>query len=93
MAQCQLCGFQGQLPVPLVYHDSKKELLLTFSPPDLNRTMQEKEAALAPLLQDIINNLKPEERKGYLFQPQTMLTMNSLVKNVLLGDGITEEMI
>ncbi len=93
LAQCQLCGFQGQLPVPLVYHDSKKELLLTFSPPDLNRTMQEKEAALAPLLQDIITNLKPEERKGYLFQPQTMLTMNNLVKNVLLGDGITEEMI
>lgn len=93
LAQCQLCGFQGQLPVPLVYHDSKKELLLTFSPPDLNRTMEEKEAALAPLLQDIINNLKPEERKGYLFQPQTMLTMNNMVKNVLLGDGITEEMI
>ena len=93
LAQCQLCGFQGQLPVPLVYHDSNKELLFTFSPPDLNKTMQEKESALAPLLKDIIDNLAPEERKGYLFQPQAMLTMNNLVKNVLLGDGITEEMI
>lgn len=92
-AQCQVCGFQGQLPVPLVYHDKEKELLLTFSPPDISKTMQEKEAALAPLLKKVIDNLEPKERKGYLFQPQSMLTMNNLVKNVLLADGITEEMI
>ena len=92
-AQCQLCAFQGQLPVPLVYHDKEKDLLLTFSPPDTNKTMEEKEAALAPLLKQIIDNLEPQERKGYLFQPQAMLTMNNLVKNVLLADGITDEMI
>ena len=93
LAQCQVCGFQGQLPVPLVYHDKEKELLLTFSPPDTSKTMQEKEAALAPLLKQVIDNLEPKDRKGYLFQPQAMLTMNNLVKNVLLSDGITEEMI
>jgi len=92
-ALCQVCGFQGQLPVPLVYHDAEKEMLLTFNPPDANKTMEEKETDLAPLLKDIIDNLEPEERKGYLFQPQAMLTMNNLVKNVLMGDGITEEMI
>ena len=92
-AQCQICGFQGQLPVPLVYHDKEKELLLTFSPPDTGRTMEEKEAALAPLLKQVTDNLEPQDRKGYLFQPQAMLTMNNLVKNILLADGITEEMI
>lgn len=92
-AQCQLCGFQGQLPIPLVYHDKEKDLLLTFSPPDTNKTMEEKESALAPLLKQVIDNLEPQERKGYLFQPQAMLTMNNLVKNVLLADGITDEMI
>jgi len=92
-AQCNACGFQGQLPIPMVYHDAEKELLLTFSPPDINITMEEKEKALAPMLKDIIDNLVPEERKGYLFQPQTMLTMNNLVKNILMGDGITEDMI
>lgn len=91
--QCQLCGFQGQLPIPLVYHDGEKELLLTFSPPDSGKTMEEKESALAPLLKQVTDSLAPEERKGYLFQPQAMLTMNNLVKNVLLADGITEEMI
>lgn len=93
MAQCQVCGFQGQLPVPLVYHDREKELLLTFTPPEAGKTMEEKERTLAPLLKQITESLKPEERKGYLFQPQAMLTMNSLVKNVLKADGITEEMI
>lgn len=92
-AQCQLCGFQGQLPIPLVYHDKEKDLLLTFSPPDTNKTMEEKESALAPLLKQVIDNLEPQERKGYLFQPQAMFTMNNLVKNVLLADGITDEMI
>ena len=92
IAQCPACGFQGQLPVPLVYHDHEKELLLTFTPPDPNKTMEEKESALAPLLKQVTDNLAPEDRKGYLFQPQAMLTMNNLVKNVLLADGITEEM-
>lgn len=91
--QCPTCGFQGQLPVPLVYHDKDKELLLTFTPPDAGKTIEEKESALAPLLKKITDSLAPEERKGYLFQPQAMLTMNSLVKNVLMADGITEEMI
>lgn len=92
-AQCQACGFQGQLPVPMVYHDREKELLLTFTPPGANKTMEEKESALAPLLKHVIDNLDQKDRKGYLFQPKAMLTMNNLVKNVLIGDGITEEMI
>ena len=93
IAQCHVCGFQGQLPVPMVYHDTEKEILYTFSPPDVSKTMEEKEGALAPLLKNIIDNLEPKERKGYLFQPKAMLTMNSLIKNILLEDGITEEMI
>lgn len=92
-AQCQICGFQGQIPVPIVYHDASKELLYTLNPPDLNKSMEEKEAALAPLLKRILDNLDPKDRKGYLFQPKAMLTINSLVKNILLEDGITEEMI
>ena len=93
VASCQVCGFQGQVPIPLVYHDPEKELLLTFTPPDVGKSMEEKESALAPLLQKVIDNLAPEERKGYLFQPQAMLTMSNLIKNVLKADGITEEML
>lgn len=93
VAQCQQCGFQGQLPIPLVYHDPDEELLLTYTPPDMNLSMEEREQKLAPLLQKVTENLPPEERKGYLFQPQTMMNMESLVKNVLKAEGVTEEMI
>ena len=93
IAQCQACGFQGQLPVPIVYHDAEKEILYTFLPPDVSKTMEEKEGALTPLLKNVIDNLEPKERKGYLFQPKDLLSMNSLIKNILLEDGITEEMI
>ncbi|MCJ7716082.1 MAG: hypothetical protein MUO54_06140 [Anaerolineales bacterium] len=93
LAQCQVCGFQGQLPLPIVYHDAEKELLFTFSPPDINKTMEEKEGVLAPLLKNVVDNLEPKDRKGYLFQPKAMLTINSLVKNILLEDGVTDEMI
>lgn len=92
-AQCQVCGFQGQIPVPVVYHDAEKEILYTLTPPDVNKSMEEKEGALAPLLKKIIDKLEPKERKGYLFQPKTMLTMANLIKNILMEDGITEEMI
>lgn len=92
IAQCQHCGFQGQLPVPLVYHDSEKELLLTFNPPDPNLSMEERERKMAPLLKEVTDNLPPEKRKGYLFQPQSMMSMDSLIKNVLKADGVTEEM-
>jgi hypothetical protein len=93
LANCQACGYRGTLPVPLVYHDRDKELLLTFNPPDPGKTMEDKERDLAPLLKRVTDSLAPEERKGYLFQPLSMLTMNNMVKNILMADGITEEMI
>jgi len=89
--QCPHCGFQGQLPTPLVYHDPDKELLLTYNPPEGGLSMQERERKMAPLLKKVTQELPPEERKGYLFQPQTMMSMESLVKRVLKEDGITEE--
>ncbi|MBS1249512.1 MAG: hypothetical protein MAG431_01092 [Chloroflexi bacterium] len=92
-AQCQACGFQGQLPLPLVYHDPDKEMLLTFVPPDAHRTMEERENLLAPMLKEVTENLPPEKRKGYLFQPKTMLTAQKLIETVLEADGITKEML
>lgn len=92
-AQCQVCGFQGQIPLPLVYHDPGKELLLTFVPPGAGRNMQERENMLAPLLREVTENLPPEGRKGYLFQPRTMLTAQNMLETVLEADGITKEML
>ncbi len=93
MIQCPSCGYQGTAATPLVYHDSQKELLLTFVPPELGLPMQEQEKIIGPLITKTVNNLKPEQRKAYLFRPQTMLTLQGLVERVLESEGITKEMI
>ena len=93
IVQCGSCGYAGPLPVPVIYHDNEKELLLTYFPPDLNVPVNEQERQIGPLIKRITDNLAPEKRKSYLFQPQTMLTFQTMLEKVLEGDGITKEMI
>lgn len=93
LINCPHCGFQGQIPTPIVYHDPDKELLLTFFPPDLGVPVQEQERATGGLITQVVNRLPQEKRKAYLLQPQTTLTLQGLIERVLEGEGITREMI
>ncbi len=91
--QCPNCRFQGQIPVPIVYHDPSKELLLTYFPPELNTPVMEQERQIAPFMNRVVNSLKQEDRKAYLFKPQQMFTYQNLIEKVLEGEGITKEML
>jgi hypothetical protein len=91
--RCPNCGYQGMLGVPLVYHDPENELLLTFFPPDLNKSVNEQERQIGPMINRIIDRLPQEKRKAYLLQPQSMLTYQTLVEKVLESEGITKEML
>jgi hypothetical protein len=90
---CPSCGFQGMLATPIVYHDPEKELLLTFFPPEMNVPITEQEKQIGPLINRVLNSLPNEKRKAYLFQPQSMLTYQTLLEKILEKDGITKEMI
>jgi len=90
---CPVCGFQGMIATPLVYHDPEKELLLTYFPPELNVPITEQEKQIGPLINRVLNSLPNEKRKAYLFQPQSMLTYQTLLEKILEKDGITKEMI
>jgi hypothetical protein len=92
MANCPNCGYQGPLSTPIVYHDPEKELLLTYFPPDLGLPVNEQERLIGPLITQAVNRLPAEKRKAYLFRPQTMLTLQSMIEKVLAGEGITREM-
>jgi hypothetical protein len=81
------------MSTPIVYHDPSKELLLTFFPPELGLPVNEQEKQIGPLINQVVNALPAEKRKGYLFQPQTMFTYQTLIDRVLEADGITKEMI
>ncbi len=89
--QCPSCGFEGQLAAPLVYHDPEKELLLTFMPVELNIPKDEQERLIGKMINQITENLPPEQRKAYLFQPQTTLTMQGMLERILEADGISKE--
>jgi len=92
-ARCQACGYEGLMSTPVVYHDPEKELLLTFFPPELGLPVNAQEKQIGPLINKVVEALPPEKRKGYLFNPQTMFTYQTLIDKILEADGITKEMI
>ncbi len=91
--QCPNCGYHGEVPQPIVYHDPSKELLLTFFPPSLNVPVNEQERMIGPMIKKVMDSLPMEQRKAYLLKPETMLTKQRLVERILEGDGITPEML
>lgn len=93
LIHCQNCGYQGNLSTFIVYHDPEKELLLTYVPTEIGLPRNDQERLIGSLINQVINHLPQEKRKGYLFNPQSFLTMQSLIERILEGDGITREMI
>ena len=93
MTHCQSCGYEGLIATPVVYHDPEKELLITFFPPEMGLAVNEQEKQIGPLINQVVNALPAEKRKGYLFQPQTMFTYQTLIDRILEADGITKEML
>jgi hypothetical protein len=93
LTKCNICGYQGQIATPIVYHDPEKELLLTYIPVEIGMPKDEQEQVIGRLINKAIQDLEPEQRKGYLFQPQAVLTMQGLVDRILEADGITKEQI
>jgi hypothetical protein len=93
VAQCPSCGFNGALSTPLVYHDPEKELLLTFTPAEINLPRDEQERVIGSLIKQVVDALPAEQRKGYLFSPQAALTFQGLIERILEEDGISKEMI
>lgn len=93
LAKCPHCGFQGSLATPIVYHDPQKELLLTFVPHEIGLPHDEQERLIGRIINQAMNNLPQEKRKGYLLQPQVMLTMQIMIERILEADGVTREML
>jgi hypothetical protein len=89
--QCGVCGYQGQVATPIVYHDPEKELLLTYIPVELGMPKDEQERILGRLTNQAIDRLAQDQRKGYLLQPQAVLTLQGLIERILEADGITKE--
>ena len=91
LVRCSVCQYEGQLSAPLVYHDPSKELLLTYVPVELGIPKDEQEKLIGRLINQAIEALPTEGRKGYLLQPQAVLTVQGLIERILNEDGVTKE--
>ena len=93
VATCPQCGNTGMLNVPFVYHDPEKEMLLCFLPPELNLKADEQHRFVGDMTNRLMSYLPTEERKGYLLQPKTFLSLENLVDEIMQADGITKEVL
>jgi hypothetical protein len=92
-AICPHCGTGGALSLPFLYHDPDRELAFVYMPMEAGRTDVERQQAIGRLTTEVMDSLPPEERKGYLLQPQVFFSMENLLNKLLELEGITPEMI
>ncbi len=93
MIQCPTCKYNGRMATVVVYHDPKKELLLTNVPAELGLPRNEQEKLIGNLINRVMDRLPQEKRKAYLLNPQATLTFQGMIDKILEADGITKEMI
>ncbi len=92
IATCPQCGDQGPKNAPALYHDAEHELALVLMPPELNLENDDQQKIIGDMTNTLLNNLPPDQRKGYLLTPQIFFTMQTLVGRVLEAEGVTPEM-
>lgn len=93
VAICPQCGNGGMLNAPLLYHDPAHDMLLAFVPMEMNLPQEQREQLIGGLTRNLMSQIPAEARKGYLFSPQVMLTMDGLVEQILRAEGIPAEVL
>lgn len=93
VAACPQCGFAAPLSLPFIYHDPAKEKALLFLPMDVGANEVERQKVAGQLTRELMDSIPQEERKGYLFQPETFFNFETLVERILELDGVTKEML
>lgn len=91
VANCPHCGRRTFVATPLAYHDPEKELFFCILPSELGLSGGEQDKAIGELTNLLMDSLPPEKRKAYLFQPQTLFSIQRLQEEILRADGLTEE--
>jgi len=93
VAVCPSCGAGGQLTTVLLYHDPEHELFMLYMPQEMQLDQVQREQYIGELTKEVLDNTPLEQRRAYMLQPTTILTMQSFMENVLETEGITKEMI
>lgn len=90
---CPNCGMSGQMASPLLYHDPEHELLMVHVPMELDTGPDERQQLIGRLVQEVMDNTPPEQRRGYMLQPQEIISYQTFLEKILETEGVTPEMI
>lgn len=90
---CPNCGTSGQMATPLLYHDPEHELFMVHVPMELNLPHEEQQRLIGQLVQEVMNQTPPEQRRGYMLQPQEVISYQTFLEKILETEGVTPEMI
>lgn len=90
---CPNCGTSGQMATPLLYHDPAHDLFMVHVPMELNLPHEEQQRLIGQLVQEVMNQTPPEERRGYMLQPQEIISYQTFLEKILETEGVTPEMI
>jgi hypothetical protein len=92
-ATCPNCGFRVGIASPLLYHDPEKELFLVYVPMELGLQHDAQERLVGRLVKTAMDATPAEKRRGYMFQPRSVLSLQGMMEAVLQADGVTPEML
>ncbi len=92
VVQCPSCGTVTRVSTPFIYHDPEHEHFMVYVPMELSLPQNEQEKLIGQLVKRAMDQLPPEKRRGYMFQPQTILSLQTLMEKVLETEGVTPEM-
>jgi flagellar hook-basal body complex protein FliE len=93
VAQCPACGAVTQVATAMLYHDPEHELFMVHVPIEMSLPHNEQEKLIGQLVKRAMDSLPPEQRRGYMFQPQTVISMQTFMEKILETEGITPEML
>lgn len=93
LINCPNCKYQGQVASPVLYHDPQREMFMTFVPMELGLPQAEQERLIGRLMNEVINKLPQDQRKGYLLSPKPAFTLQGMIERVLEAEGITKEVL
>ena len=91
VAVCPTCGAGGALSLPFIYHDPEREVALLYLPVESGANEIQRQQGAGRLARQLMDSMPPEERKGYLLQPETFINLETMVKRVLELEGVTQD--
>ncbi len=88
-----LSGRLQNLTAPFMYHDPSKQLAYVLMPMELGMRDMEQQRIIGQMTQAVMRSLPEDAPRGYLLQPKTFFSFQSLIEAILQQDGITPEML